>query len=92
LTGLQESSFFVSEALTVYQFGRLSDVYDRRPVLLLAPLGLGLAMLAKSFWMLFGVFSVYFSSSVRYQALLFKPSDAPRERSTVIWVRQLLLP
>ncbi|KAJ7888283.1 major facilitator superfamily domain-containing protein [Mycena leptocephala] len=55
--GLLESSFFVSEALTVYQFGRLSDVYGRRPVLLLAPLGLGLAMLgfglSKSFWMLF---------------------------------------
>ncbi|KAJ7880851.1 major facilitator superfamily domain-containing protein [Mycena leptocephala] len=74
IEGLQESSFFVAEALTVYQFGRLSDVYGRRPVLLLAPLGLGLAMLgfglSKSFWMLF--------------ALLFKPSDAPRERSTVI--------
>ncbi|KAJ6530803.1 major facilitator superfamily domain-containing protein [Mycena vulgaris] len=55
--GLLESSFFVSEALTVYQFGRLSDVYGRRPVLLFAPLGLGLAMLgfglSKSFWMLF---------------------------------------
>ncbi|KAJ7194486.1 major facilitator superfamily multidrug-resistance, DHA1 sub-family [Mycena haematopus] len=55
--GLLESSFFLSEALTVYQFGRLSDIYGRRPVLLLAPLGLGLSMigfgLSKSFWMLF---------------------------------------
>ncbi|KAF8190229.1 major facilitator superfamily multidrug-resistance, DHA1 sub-family [Mycena galopus ATCC 62051] len=54
--GLLESSFFLTEALTVYQFGRLSDIYGRRPVLLLAPLGLGMAMLgfglSKSFWML----------------------------------------
>ncbi|KAJ7848052.1 hypothetical protein B0H14DRAFT_2238443, partial [Mycena olivaceomarginata] len=33
--GLLESSFCISEALTVYQFSRLSDVYGRRPVLLL---------------------------------------------------------
>ncbi|KAF7374099.1 Major facilitator superfamily multidrug-resistance DHA1 sub-family [Mycena sanguinolenta] len=48
--------FFISEALTVYQFGRLADIYGRRPVLLLAPLGLGLCMLgfglSKSFWTL----------------------------------------
>ncbi|KAJ7508276.1 major facilitator superfamily domain-containing protein [Mycena galericulata] len=54
--GLLESSFFLAESLTVYQFGRLSDIYGRRPVLLLAPLGLGLAMLgfglSRSFWML----------------------------------------
>ncbi|KAF7376965.1 MFS domain-containing protein [Mycena sanguinolenta] len=56
--GMLESSFFLAEALTVYQFGRLSDIYGRRPVLLLAPLGLGLAMLgfglSKSFWTLLG--------------------------------------
>ncbi|KAJ6484064.1 major facilitator superfamily multidrug-resistance, DHA1 sub-family [Mycena sanguinolenta] len=56
--GMLESSFFLAEALTVYQFGRLSDIYGRRPVLLLAPLGLGLAMLgfglSKSFWALLG--------------------------------------
>ncbi|KAJ6454122.1 major facilitator superfamily domain-containing protein [Mycena sanguinolenta] len=43
--GILESSFFLAEALTVYQFGRLSDIYGRRPVLLLGPLGLGLATL-----------------------------------------------
>ncbi|KAF7337175.1 MFS domain-containing protein [Mycena venus] len=56
--GLLESSFFLAECLTVYQFGRLSDIYGRRPVLLLAPLGLGTAMLgfglSKIFWMLLG--------------------------------------
>ncbi|KAK6980772.1 MFS domain-containing protein [Favolaschia claudopus] len=54
--GLLESSFFFAEALTVYQFGRLSDIYGRRPVLLMAPLGVGLAMigfgLSRSFWVL----------------------------------------
>lgn len=43
--GLLESTFFLSESLTVFQFGRLSDIYGRRPVLLLGPLGLGIAML-----------------------------------------------
>ncbi|KAJ7249141.1 major facilitator superfamily domain-containing protein [Mycena haematopus] len=56
--GMLESSFFLAEALTVYQFGRLSDVYGRRPVLLFAPLGLGLAMLgfglSRSYWTLLG--------------------------------------
>ncbi|KAJ7604167.1 major facilitator superfamily domain-containing protein [Mycena polygramma] len=54
--GMLESSFFLAECLTVYQFGRLSDRYGRRPVLLLAPLGLGISMLAfglsRTFWML----------------------------------------
>ncbi|KAJ6557545.1 major facilitator superfamily multidrug-resistance, DHA1 sub-family [Mycena capillaripes] len=54
--GLLESSFFLTESLTVYQFGRLSDKYGRRPVLLCAPLGLGLSMLgfglSRTFWML----------------------------------------
>ncbi|KAJ7830289.1 hypothetical protein B0H14DRAFT_3464890 [Mycena olivaceomarginata] len=44
-TDVQESSFFLAECLTVYQLGRLSDIYGRRPVLLFGPLGLGLAML-----------------------------------------------
>ncbi|KAF7346823.1 MFS domain-containing protein [Mycena sanguinolenta] len=56
--GMLESSFFLAEALTVYQFGRLSDIYGRRPVLLLGPLGLGLATLgfglSSSFWTLLG--------------------------------------
>ncbi|KAK7032778.1 MFS domain-containing protein [Favolaschia claudopus] len=54
--GLLESVFFLAESLTVYMFGRLSDIYGRRPVLLVAPLGLGLAMfgfgLSKTFWLL----------------------------------------
>jgi len=41
----------------VFHFGRLSDIYGRRPVLLLGPLGLALSMLgfglSKTFWTLF---------------------------------------
>jgi MFS family permease len=41
--GLIESMFFVTEALTVYHWGRASDVYGRKPILLV-----GLAMLVVS--------------------------------------------
>ncbi|KAJ7186215.1 major facilitator superfamily multidrug-resistance, DHA1 sub-family [Mycena pura] len=55
--GLLESAFFMAESLTVFQFGRLSDIYGRRPVLLLGPLGLAMSMfgfgLSKTFWWLF---------------------------------------
>ncbi|KAJ7627374.1 major facilitator superfamily domain-containing protein [Roridomyces roridus] len=54
--GLLESAFFLAESLTVFQFGRLSDIYGRRPVLLLAPIGLCVSMLgfglSRSFWTL----------------------------------------
>lgn len=50
----QESAFFAAESLTVVQWGYLSDRYGRRPILLIAPLGLGCAMFAfgmsMSFW------------------------------------------
>lgn len=53
----QESAFFMAESLTVFQTGRLSDIYGRRPVLLLGPLGLAMSMfgfgLSKTFWSLF---------------------------------------
>ncbi|KAJ7263660.1 major facilitator superfamily multidrug-resistance, DHA1 sub-family [Mycena haematopus] len=56
--GMLVGALLPRQALTVYQFGRLSDIYGRRPVLLLAPLGLGLAMLgfglSSSFWTLLG--------------------------------------
>ncbi|KAJ7672189.1 major facilitator superfamily domain-containing protein [Mycena polygramma] len=55
--GLLESAFFLAESLTVFHFGRLSDIYGRRPILLLGPLGLTIAMLgfglSKTFWYLF---------------------------------------
>ncbi|KAJ7746313.1 major facilitator superfamily multidrug-resistance, DHA1 sub-family [Mycena metata] len=55
--GMLESVFFLAECLTVFSWGRLSDIYGRRPVLLLGPLGLGLSMLgfglSKKFWFLF---------------------------------------
>ncbi|KAJ8077575.1 hypothetical protein PM082_002007 [Marasmius tenuissimus] len=54
--GIIESLFFLSESLIVTHWGRASDLYGRRPVLLIGPLGLTLAMigfgLSKSFWSL----------------------------------------
>ncbi|KAJ7056720.1 major facilitator superfamily multidrug-resistance, DHA1 sub-family [Mycena amicta] len=52
--GIIESVFFLAECLTVVWFGRASDRYGRRPVLLFGPVGLALAMLgfglSKRFW------------------------------------------
>ncbi|KAJ7109592.1 major facilitator superfamily multidrug-resistance, DHA1 sub-family [Mycena crocata] len=52
--GIIESVFFLAECLTVVYFGRASDRYGRRPVLLVGPLGLALSMLgfglSKRFW------------------------------------------
>ncbi|KAJ7671510.1 major facilitator superfamily multidrug-resistance, DHA1 sub-family [Mycena polygramma] len=55
--GLLESAFFLTESVTVFHFGRLSDIYGRRSILLLGPLGLAISMLgfglSKTFWYLF---------------------------------------
>ncbi|KAL0576782.1 hypothetical protein V5O48_005190 [Marasmius crinis-equi] len=52
--GVVESLFFISECLSVLYWGRASDRVGRRPILLLGPLGLGVAMigfgLSKGFW------------------------------------------
>ncbi|KAF9076459.1 major facilitator superfamily domain-containing protein [Rhodocollybia butyracea] len=52
--GIIESLFFVSETLSVYHWGHASDFYGRRPILLIGPLGLTLAVLgfglSQSFW------------------------------------------
>ncbi|KAF7312025.1 Major facilitator superfamily multidrug-resistance DHA1 sub-family [Mycena indigotica] len=52
--GIIESVFFLAECLTVFWFGRASDRYGRRPVLLFGPFGLALSMLgfgmSKYFW------------------------------------------
>ncbi|KAF8879294.1 major facilitator superfamily multidrug-resistance, DHA1 sub-family [Gymnopilus junonius] len=52
--GIIESAFFFAESVTVIQWGYLSDRYGRRPILLLGPLGLGVAMLlfgmSTTFW------------------------------------------
>ncbi|KAL0570254.1 hypothetical protein V5O48_011716 [Marasmius crinis-equi] len=54
--GIIESVFFISEALICYSWGRASDKYGRRPILLLGPLGLAVAAvgfgLTHSFWVL----------------------------------------
>ena len=50
----QESAFFFAEATTVVFWGMASDRFGRRPVLILGPLGLSIAMLgfgaSTSFW------------------------------------------
>ncbi|KAJ3936874.1 MAG: major facilitator superfamily multidrug-resistance, DHA1 sub-family [Lentinula lateritia] len=52
--GVLESTFFLAESFSVYPIGRLSDFYGRKPILLIGPLGLALAMLSfgfsQSFW------------------------------------------
>ncbi|KAG7090166.1 hypothetical protein E1B28_011774 [Marasmius oreades] len=54
--GIIESIFFISESLICYQWGLASDKFGRRPILLLGPLGLAIAMtgfgLSHSFWSL----------------------------------------
>ncbi|KAH8832917.1 MFS general substrate transporter [Flagelloscypha sp. PMI_526] len=54
--GIIESIFFITEAATALGWQRLSDRYGRRPLLLIAPLGLAGAMLAfgasQVFWLL----------------------------------------
>ncbi|KAG6829996.1 hypothetical protein H0H92_002686 [Tricholoma furcatifolium] len=54
--GIIESAFFLAETLSVYHWGRLSDRIGRRPVLLVAPLGLACSILlfglSHSFWIL----------------------------------------
>ncbi|EIW83691.1 MFS general substrate transporter [Coniophora puteana RWD-64-598 SS2] len=54
--GLVESLFYVTQAMTVFQYSRLSDRFGRKPVLLLGIFGLALSMLcfglSRTFWSL----------------------------------------
>ncbi|KAK0193454.1 major facilitator superfamily multidrug-resistance, DHA1 sub-family [Armillaria mellea] len=54
--GFIESAFFIAESLSVFHWGRLSDRFGRKPILLLGPLGLTFAMLgfglSSNFWSL----------------------------------------
>ncbi|KAG1876636.1 MFS multidrug-resistance DHA1 sub-family [Suillus subalutaceus] len=54
--GLLHSLFFVTEALTMFHWGRLSDYIGRKPVLLIGLFGISLSMLcfglSKTFWTL----------------------------------------
>ncbi|KAF8896551.1 major facilitator superfamily multidrug-resistance, DHA1 sub-family [Infundibulicybe gibba] len=68
--GVIESIFFLAEASTVFGWGRLSDRIGRRPVILLGPLGLSLAMLgfglSHRFWslVLFRCFQGIFNGNI----------------------------
>ncbi|GLB44969.1 putative major facilitator superfamily protein [Lyophyllum shimeji] len=85
--GIIESIFFLSECLSVYHWGRLSDRIGRRPVLLLGPLGLALAMtffgLSRNFWMLVvsrcaqGVFNGNLGVSRSMMVEITDPEDLP---------------
>lgn len=85
--GIIESIFFLSECLSVYHWGRLSDRIGRRPVLLLGPLGLALAMMlfgsSRNFWMLVfsrcaqGVFNGNIGVSRSMMAEITDPEDLP---------------
>ncbi|KAI3605684.1 major facilitator superfamily multidrug-dha1 sub-family [Moniliophthora roreri] len=52
--GIIESIFFISECALVFQWGRAADKFGRRPILLMGPLGLAIAMLgfglSRTFW------------------------------------------
>ncbi|PBL04129.1 major facilitator superfamily multidrug-resistance, DHA1 sub-family [Armillaria gallica] len=54
--GFIESAFYIAESLSVFYWGRLSDRFGRKPILLLGPLGLTFAMLgfglSSNFWSL----------------------------------------
>ncbi|KAF7323569.1 Protein ZINC INDUCED FACILITATOR-LIKE 1 [Mycena kentingensis (nom. inval.)] len=47
--GILESIFFVAEFASVYTWSRASDIFGRRPILLLGPLGLGLTLVGFGF-------------------------------------------
>jgi MFS family permease len=53
---LKESLFFLAESVTVFHWGKASDRFGRKPILLLGPLGLTFMMLgfglSSDFWML----------------------------------------
>ena len=55
-SALQESLFFATEALTVFQWSRASDRIGRKPVILVGLLGTFLSMqffgLSRTFWTL----------------------------------------
>ena len=62
--------FFITECLTVVGWARLSDIYGRKPILLLAPLGLAVSMfgfgLSKAYWtlVLFRAFQGIFNGNI----------------------------
>ncbi|KAJ7701233.1 major facilitator superfamily domain-containing protein [Mycena rosella] len=57
--GVLESVFFVAEFLSVYSWGRASDRFGRRPVLLLGPLGLAFSLLGFGLSKNFGALVVF---------------------------------
>ncbi|KAH6902304.1 major facilitator superfamily domain-containing protein [Coprinopsis sp. MPI-PUGE-AT-0042] len=68
--GLIESLFFISETATVFIWGYASDTFGRKPVLILGPLGLSIAMLgfgwSKTFWplLVYRCFQGFFNGNI----------------------------
>ncbi|KAG5720097.1 hypothetical protein E4T56_gene9713, partial [Termitomyces sp. T112] len=85
--GIIESIFFFAECMSVFHWGRLSDRIGRRPVLLLGPFGLTLAMtsfgLSKKFWMLVmsrcaqGIFNGNVGVAKSMMVEITDPADVP---------------
>ncbi|KAH6909205.1 major facilitator superfamily domain-containing protein [Coprinopsis sp. MPI-PUGE-AT-0042] len=57
--GLIESLFFISETATVFFWGYASDTFGRKPILILGPLGLSIAMLGFGWSKTFSPLLVY---------------------------------
>lgn len=85
---VQESIFYVAEALTVINWGRASDRLGRRPILLGGMLGLALSMLSfglsKKYWMLIisrcaqGVFNGNIGVTKSVMAEITDATNAPQ--------------
>ncbi|THU89792.1 MFS general substrate transporter [Dendrothele bispora CBS 962.96] len=91
--GVIESCFFVSEALVCVYWGRASDVVGRRPVLLLGPLGLTLAMLgfglSKTFWslVLFRCFQGTFDGNIGVgRTLMMEITDSTNRADALTYI------
>jgi len=75
----QESTFFFSETLTVFTWGWLSDQFGRKPILIMGPLGLSLAMIGfgwtKTYWPLvfYRIIQGIFNGNIGTQALSSRP-------------------
>ncbi|KAF5381435.1 hypothetical protein D9757_009047 [Collybiopsis confluens] len=101
--GVIESVFFLTECLSVFRWGRASDKYGRRPVLLFGPLGLAIAMfgfgLSRSFWalMVFRGFQGVFNGNIGVARTVMTELTDPTNRvdlftlTPIVWSLGLTL-